>query len=100
MTQKFLGGKTDAPNKMVVPGATYKVAIDALVVRKCDNACAFRIHNDGSDIFAPINNIPHITAWMPHGMQPVKSNKFISIMDDTVIIHKMDYELNLVGFWF
>ena len=100
MTQKFLGGKTDAPTKMVVPGATYKVAIDALVVRKCDNACAFRIHNDGSDIFAPINNIPHITAWMPHGMQPVESNKFISIMDDTVVIHKMDYELNLVGFWF
>ncbi len=100
MTQKYLGGKIDAPNKMVVPGSKYKVTINALVVRKIDNACAFRIYRDGSDIFKPINNTPHITAWMPHGIPPVESNKFVGLDDDTIIIHKMNYELDLVGFWF
>jgi len=47
-----------------------------------------------------MNSIPHITAWMPNGITPVESNKFIGLADDTVIIHKMDYPLTLFGFWF
>jgi hypothetical protein len=100
MTQQYFGCKTIPPKTVINPGEKCQVTIDALIVRKIDNACAFRIRQDDSSVFKSMNSIPHITAWMPNGIAPVESNKIINLADDTVTIYQLDYSINLVGFWF
>ena len=100
MTQQYFGAKITQPKTIIEPGSIYQVTIDALIVRKIDNACAYRICRDKSPIFESMHSIPHITVWMPRGIEPVESNKFINLADDTVTIYQLDYSINLVGFWF
>ena len=101
-TQLFLGGKKSIPtdNKIVKPGQIVKAHIDALVIRKSDNACAFRInqlvYNGGSII---MNHQPHITAKIPFDAKPLISNSFVNLTNDSVKIIDIDYHLELVGFY-
>ena len=100
-TLVFLGGKKQVPVdlSMVKPGQKVTAMIDAIVVRKIDNAGAFRIKNlRFGDIIFNLPNTPHITAKIPLDENPMCSNSFVGLNDDTVNIIEMTYELELVAF--
>ena len=104
-TQLFLGGKMKVPADtetfpIVKPGHLVVATIDALVVRKSDNACAFRISKLlYQDNIIVLKNTPHITAKIPSHEKPAISNSFVGLTDDTVLIHNIDFETVLIGFW-
>ena len=96
-TQLFLGKKSVPTNiKLVKPNETVNIIIDALVIRKSDNASAYRINFiDGYTL----KHTPHITAKLPQGVPPNESNSFVGLVDDTVEIISCDFKLILTGFW-
>jgi hypothetical protein len=104
-TQLFLGGKTKVPadtatSCIVKPGHLVTATIDALVVRVSDGACAFRISKLAyRDNIITMKNTPHITAKIPSHEKPAISNSFVGLTDDTVIVHTIDYDTVLIGFW-
>jgi hypothetical protein len=94
-TQTFLGAKPfTVDSSTIVPGQVYTRQIDALVIRKSDGASAYRLSRDPDD-----KGTPHITAKIPFGEKPMISNSFVGLTDDSVEIIKMDYPIELVGFW-
>jgi hypothetical protein len=94
-TQIFIGGKSFTPDEdTITPGQVYTRQIDALVIRKSDRASAFRLVRIPSD-----KGTPHITAKIPVGEKPAISGGFVGLIDDSVEIIKMDYPIELVGFW-
>jgi hypothetical protein len=96
MTQRYIGGKMPKVLDCTpfMPGETIMRHICALVVRKSDKASAFRISPFPGD--AP--NF-HITAKLPSGLKPMASNSFVGLNDDTVNVFKMDYPIEMTGFW-
>ncbi len=80
---------------LIKPGQKVVRKIDALVIRKADNACAFRIVSEPGDIKGNL----HITARVPAGLKPMVSNSFVALTDDTVTIVPMDISIELTGFW-
>lgn len=96
MTQRYIGGKIPKVLDFTpfMPGETVSRHICALVVRKSDMASAFRITPFPGD--AP--NF-HITAKLPCGLKAMASNNFVGLNDDTVSVFKMDYPIDMVGFW-
>jgi hypothetical protein len=94
-TQTFIGGKPFKPTEdTIMPGQVIMRQIDALVIRKSDGASAFRLVRETYD-----KGMPHITAKIPIGEKPSISGGFVSLTDDSVEIIKMDYPIELVGFW-
>jgi hypothetical protein len=94
-TQTFVGGKPFTPTEdTIIPGQVYTRVIDALVVRKSDQASAFRLVREPYD-----KGTPHITAKIPINEKPSISGGFVGLTDDSVEIIKMDYPIELVGFW-
>jgi hypothetical protein len=96
MTQRYIGGKMPKVLDFTpfLPGETITRHICALVVRKSDKASAFRISPFPGD--AP--NF-HITAKLPSGLKAMASNGFVGLNDNNVSVIKMDYPIDLVGFW-
>lgn len=81
-TVEFPAGKK-APNGQVRPGQIAVGVIDALVVRKSDGACAFRLSSlttEGRTVVIE-NKCPHITAKGPKSFKPMGSNEFIDSTD-------------------
>ena len=78
----------------IQPGQVIARQIDALVIRKSDGASAFRLLREPSD-----KGAPHITAKIPVGEKPAISGGFVGLTDDSVEIIKMDYPIELIGFW-
>jgi hypothetical protein len=70
--------------------------INALVIRKSDGACAFRITPQIDDTKENL----HITARIPSDAKPMISNSFVGLIDDTVQIIQMSVPIKLTGFWF
>jgi thymidylate kinase len=102
-TQIFLGQQKLPKNFTPInPGERVKATIDALVVRKSDNACAFRISQivNNNNVEVEIkNSTPHITAKLPPTLKPMVSNSFVGLNDDSVKIIGFNYPLELTGFW-
>lgn len=102
-TQLFLGSQNKIPKnfEVIKPGHIVSAEIDALVIRKSDNACAFRIKNiltkDNKEVQIS-NSIPHITAKLPPNLKPMVSNSFVGLCDDSVEIIDFNYKLELTGF--
>ena len=99
----FLGGKIPVPIEIsqVKPGQKVTAIIDALVIRKSDNATAFRIKSltfNGNQFNLP--NTPHITAKIPNNENPACSNSFVGLTNDTVIVIDFIHQMELVGFWY
>lgn len=95
MTQYFCEKGKPLPMGLILPGQKVVRKIDALVIRKSDNACAFRIVPEPGDIKENL----HITARIPVGSKPMISNSFVGLEDDTVIIIPLDISIKLTGFW-
>jgi hypothetical protein len=94
-TQTFLGAKPfTVDSNTISPGQVITRKIDALVIRKSDNASAYRLAREPGD-----KGTPHITAKIPDREKPAISNSFVGLTDDSVEIIKMDYPIDLVGFW-
>ena len=94
-TQTFVGGKSfTIDSDTILPGQVYNRQIDALVIRKSDGASAYRLVRIPSD-----KGTPHITAKIPIGEKPAISGGFVGLTDDSVEIIKMDYPIDLIGFW-
>ena len=101
-TQIFLGGKISIPadNKIVKPGQLVKAHIDALIIRKSDGACAYRINKIVyDDTSVAMTHPPHITAKIPFNTKPSISYSFINLTNDSVKIIDIDYNLELIGFY-
>ena len=99
-----MGGKEPIPKvkSYCKPLDRVNANIDALIIRKKDGACCFRI-NKNSLTLGPdeivIDNTPHITGIIPYNEKPVISNQFVGLTDDSVLIIRMDYPLVLIGFY-
>jgi hypothetical protein len=103
-TQLFLGGKKTVPTNGVFckPLDSIDATINALVIRKTDGACAFRITNDSlmiHDKQLKMDQQSHITGIIPITEKPMISNKIVNKTDDSVIIIPFNYELVLTGFY-
>ena len=103
-TQLFLGGKemTNKDKSYCKPLDAVDAIIDALVIRKTDGSCSFRIRKDSLILnkeHIKMDQIPHITGIIPHTEKPAISNQFIGLTNDSVIIIPMNYELVLIGFY-
>lgn len=96
LTQVYLGGKKSIKNysNLILPEERVSVQITSLVIRKKDNASAFKVK---TDVFCE-NETPHITAKIPIDVPPAQSNAFVGLTDDTVIIIKCDFTFELIGF--
>jgi thymidylate kinase len=96
-TQLFLGGKKPVPNDpmLVIPGQKVDSRTECLVVRKSDNASAFKIALDNISL----THTPHITAKLPESVKPSESNSFVGLTDDTVNIYQCDIYFQLIGFY-
>lgn len=98
LTQIFLGGKKSIKNysNLILPEERIQVCINSLVIRKEDQASAFKVK---TDVFCE-NKTPHITAKMPINVPPVQSNAFVGLTDTTVTIIECDFTLELIGFYY
>lgn len=87
-----------APFNTVPHGENVDVIVTHRVTQKDTGAIAYRI--DLGSI--PCGNpTPHITCFMPLGMKPSESNKFVGLTDDTVIIENIDpIVITLTSKWF
>ena len=101
-TLEFLGGKNNVSSDQLKPGEKVICKIDALVIRKSDGACAFRVSNlttkDGRQI-KTTNKCPHITAMIPSELKPMCSNDFVGNTDDSVKIILCNYILETIIFY-
>lgn len=99
-TQVFFGGKqTLKKNVYCNPLDRVNALIDALVIRKSDGACCFRIVKEtliSGEKQIVMKDNPHITGIIPDGTKPVISNQFVGLTDDSVIIIPMHYELEMI----
>ncbi len=101
-TLEYFGGKTKVvpgPNHML-PGQTVTAEIIGLVIRKSDNACAFKIGKlicQGKEI--KLKNQPHITGKIPLGEKPACSNSFVGLTNEQVKFISWNKTLNLTCFW-
>jgi hypothetical protein len=98
----FFNSKTpnmDIFEKLPLPNQQIKINICSLVIRKNDNSCAFLINSikdeDDNDIVIQ-NTYPHISAYLPNGIQPVESNNFVGIDDETVNCIPIDIKFNVI----
>jgi hypothetical protein len=86
----------NSPVDHILPGQKLERMINALVIRKSDGACAFRITPQIDDTKENL----HITARIPSDAKPMISNSFVGLIDDTVQIIQMSVPIKLTGFWF
>lgn len=103
-TQLFLGGKelNYKDKSYCKPLDSVDAKIDALVIRKKDGSCSFRIRKDSLILNKErikMDQIPHITGIIPYTEKPVISNQFVGLTDNTVVIVPMNYELVLTAFY-
>lgn len=100
-TLMFLGGKTKLSTQTTIPpGKKADVTIDALIVRKSDNACAYRIKTIMiSDQNYQLKQTPHITARLPKNEKPTVSNSFVGLTNDSVYIVPFVRTLSVTCFW-
>ena len=91
-----LSGKS-IPDNTILPGQKIQRMINALVIRKSDSSCAFRISPEKDD--SPEKTY-HITARIPASLTPMLSNSFVGLTDDSVRIIPMTIPVKLIGFWF
>jgi hypothetical protein len=102
ITQLFLGCKAPPPGaKLVKPGQQVTATIESLVVRKRDQASAFKVKSvltENGEVIE-FKNTPHVTAKIPPTAKPAESNEFVGKTDDSVEIHECDFVLQLTGFW-
>lgn len=103
-TQLFIGGKELNFNdkSLCKPMDLINAKIDALVIRKVDGSCSFRIKKDSLILNSQVvkmNQIPHITGIIPHTEKTTISYHFIGLTDNTVHIVPMNYELILTTFY-
>jgi hypothetical protein len=98
ITQVYLGSKKSIKNytNLILPEERVTANINSLVIRKEDNASAFKVN---LDIFCE-NKTPHITAKMPINVPPAQSNAFVGLTDNTVTIIECDFTLELTGFYY
>ena len=105
-TLMFLGGKTRlSPQTTMRPGQKAVVTIDALVVRKSDNSCAYRVDT----ILTPdkdyqlenyqLKHTHHITSRLPKNEKAKESNNFVGLTDDTVHIIPFVRKLDVTFYW-
>lgn len=95
-TLAYLGGTKDV---RTLPGIVsqderVEVTVHALVIRKIDGACAFRVRTTLSD-----NETPHITAKLPYGTRPNASNEFVGRTDASVTIVPCLFVMELTSFY-
>ncbi len=101
-TLEYFGGKTKVvpgPNHML-PGQIVTAEIIGLVIRKSDNACAFKIGKlicQGKEI--KLKHQPHITGKIPLGEKPACSNSFVGLANEQVKFINWNKTLNLTCFW-
>ncbi len=102
-TYEFYGNKSNVKvnQDTILPGQVIEAHIDSLVIRKSDNACAFRIKKlecEGKEI--KLKHQAHITAKIPSKEKPSCSNSFVGLSDHTVKIISFDKKLSLTCFWY
>jgi hypothetical protein len=101
---QFEGGKDKLCCK---PLDSVSATIDALVIRKGDGVCAFRIRANSlilNNVPIVVNQLPYITGIIPYKEYKEKptmssSSQFAGMSADTVCIIPMDYSLVLTGFY-
>ncbi len=102
-TLEYFGGKTKvvpSPNHML-PGQIVTAEIISLVIRKSDNACAFKIGKlTWGNKEIKLKNQPHITGKIPLGEKPACSNGFVGLENNQVKIISWKKQISLTCFWF
>lgn len=98
----FFGGRTSIiiDSNTILPGQIVTAEIDGLVIRKSDNACAFKINKlicGNKEI--KTTHVAHITGKIPSNEKPQCANSFIGLTNDNVEIHSLNKTLNLTCFW-
>ena len=76
-----------------------EVEISKLVIRKSDRASAYFVKNiifNKKNIY--IDN-PHITSKIPHNENPVISQSFVHLADDSVEIIEFNKIINTICIW-
>ena len=88
-----------SPFETVPHGTIVSAKITHLVIQNKTGAAAYRVDLQGIECS---NTCPHITSFMPHGMKPMDSNKFVSLSDDSVTVIEMEepMEIKLMSKWF
>lgn len=101
-TIDFMGGKKGVSSDQVKPGQRVNCTIDALVIRKSDGTCAFRVSSlttkDGHQV-KTTNKCLHITAIIPSELKPMCANDFVGNTDDSVTIILCNYKLECTCFY-
>jgi hypothetical protein len=95
---------TSSSSKYFKPLDAIDATIDALVIRKSDGSCCFRIRRDSiiskkEHIGINVNHIPHIAGIVPYGASSLITNQFVGLTDDSVVIIPIKYELVLITFY-
>lgn len=88
ITQVFYGnGKQNQDFEPFTNNEMVDIHLENLVIRKSDGACAYsaKVFVDGIKINFQ-NRHSHLTGFMPEGIPPVESNKFVGLRDDSVEI--------------
>ncbi|ADO67144.1 hypothetical protein crov111 [Cafeteria roenbergensis virus] len=82
-------------------GTTIKICITHLIIRRDDKACAFKVKlfDSSNKEVCVATGRPHLTAFMPCGISPVESNKFVMLDDDTVEIIPFEKTLNGISLY-
>lgn len=101
-TLQFFGGKikVDIGPETILPGQSVSAQINGLVIRKSDNACAFKIDKlicESKEI--KLKQQAHITGKIPLNEKPSCSGSFVELVDDKVTIVSFNKTLNLTCFW-
>lgn len=103
MTLEYFGvGKMKGDiNDKVGPGQYAYIDISHLVIRKSDQAAAFRVskfevHEQREPIYI---KDPHITAKIPVGSKAIISQSFVGLRDDTVIEVTYEKSIRAVCYW-
>ena len=101
-TQVWYGfGKSKKKADVVVgiPGNTYIIKVDALVVNNENGSSAFRISKifdeEGNEYFVQTGR-PHVTASIAEGFKASDSIGFVTSTNDSVTIHNLDLTLNTI----
>ena len=101
-TQVWYGfGKSKKKADVVVgiPGNSYIIKVDALVINNENGSSAFRIskilNEEGNEYFVQTRR-PHITASIADGFKASDSIRFVTSTDESVTIHALDLTLNSI----
>jgi len=101
-TIEFFGGKVKVvpgPDT-ILPGQIVTAQIVELVIRKSDNACAFkvsRLTRENKEI--KLKHQAHITGKIPTNEKPACSNSFVGLANNQVKVISFNKTLNLTCFW-